>query len=35
LAGNIQHDYSQNYGRSFSQFLLPLLRDSLEQEDAE
>ena len=35
LAGNIQHDYSQNYGRSFSQFLLPLLRDTVEQEDAE
>lgn|GEM_PF-1008754 len=35
LAGNIEHDFSQNHSRGFSAFLLPLLRDLSIEEDAQ
>ena len=35
LAGNIEHDFSQNHSRGFSAFLLPLLRDLSVEEDAQ
>jgi ATP-dependent helicase/nuclease subunit B len=35
LAGNIEHDFSQNHSRGFSSFLLPLLRDISIVEDAQ
>ena len=35
LAGNIEHDFSQNHSRGFSTFLLPLLRDLTIEEDAQ
>jgi ATP-dependent helicase/nuclease subunit B len=35
LAGNIEHDFSQNHRRGFNTFLLPLLRDLSIEEDAQ
>jgi ATP-dependent helicase/nuclease subunit B len=35
LAGNIEHDYSQDMSRGFNAFLLPLLREASEKEGAE
>jgi ATP-dependent helicase/nuclease subunit B len=35
LAGNIEHDFSQNHSRGFSAFLMPLLRDLSIEEDAQ